>query len=215
MDGLEDKTPTVEQKTFANTSSSGSSGQQDDGDDEDLTPDSPPPGAAISDVNNAMSVSVPAQALPSTSDLSASYHEIFDTQMMPPHPHPHPHPPSESAKAAVQLEEEEEEVNVIIRDSAASAPCQDPHRLRGPPVPNCDHNTEATTQYLTSKLVQDSLRWQSDHHHRGASPSSSFPSSPLESPSRKLGARRKGGGGGTDPYLAEEFRLVVHLWPHS
>ena len=202
MDPLEDETPTVEQKVFANTSSSGSSSggagdsqsslqqDEDDDDDDDLSP--------LGSANAAAGMEIPlgvSTKVASTSDLSASYHEIFDSQM-----------PPESAKAAMQRDEDEAEAAAaaarreIQRDSVED-------RLRGPAVPNCDHNTEATTQYLTSKLVQDSLRWQSDHHGGG---SSSLPPSPMESPSRKGGggARRKtvATGGGGEQHLAEEFR---------
>ena len=65
-------------------------------------------------------------------DMSASYHEIFDTQMLP-----------------QNLEDE---------DDMAKAD----ERLE--PLLCCDNNTASTTEYLTSKLVEDSLKWQQNEN---------------------------------------------------
>ena len=190
MDSLEDKTPTVEQKIFANTSSSGSSSCERE--DPDLSTEEDEEETEDKKRRAGMDLP-PVSKVPSTSDLSASYHEIFDTQM-----------PPESAKAAVQRDEEEAEA-LARRESSSSNPPPLP-----PQIPNCDHNTEATTQYLTSKLVQDSLRWQTDHHHRGSCVTPPQSSSPSESPSRRInsggGARRKGTAPGDQQISAEEFR---------
>ena len=66
-------------------------------------------------------------------DMSASYHEIFDTQMLP-----------------QNLEDE---------DDMAKAD----ERLE--PLLCCDNNTASTTEYLTSKLVEDSLKWQQNENN--------------------------------------------------
>ncbi len=102
-------------------------------------------------------------APPSTSDMSNSYHEIFDAQMPP-------------EKAASLLEREiagEDEDGVDGVTSAAASlmllPSEDTAR--------------DTTDYLTSKLVQDSLRWQQENSSSRATPP--LPTSPLRSPRRR------------------------------
>ena len=55
----------------------------------------------------------------------------------------------------------EEEAERLREDESGSPP--NPLLLSG-----CDPNTEATTQYLTSKLVRDSLRWQRENAPVGA-----------------------------------------------
>lgn len=125
--------------------------------------------------------------------MSASYHEIFDSQM-----------PPETARAALFRHVsnsylyplsslvlvilpilpynviEEDERNLFRRDCSYRAE-EEAERLRedGSGSPSnplllscCDPNTEATTQYLTSKLVRDSLRWQRENAAPGGGESS-------------------------------------------
>lgn len=87
-------------------------------------------------------------------DMSASYHEIFDSQMLLP----------AGKDNDFQRPEDDEEEN-HGEDRLAPLLC-------------CDNNTASTTEYLTSKLVEDSLKWQKECDK-------DFTSSPKESPVRK------------------------------
>ena len=82
-------------------------------------------------------------------DMSASYHEIFDTQMPPPLFDGH------------EIAEDEEDI------------AKADERLA--PLLCCDNNTASTTEYLTSKLVEDSIKWQQNPDLQ----------SPKSSPTRK------------------------------
>merc|ERR1719216_406405 len=87
-------------------------------------------------------------------DMSASYHEIFDTQLM-------------ASVARIDLRDNDDD-----DEEAVNA------RLVGPLL-SLDNNTASTTEYLTSKLVEDSLKWQKE--------CSSQPQvdSPRDSPAKK------------------------------
>ena len=111
------------------------------------------------------SVSMPgpsgAKAIPqrSTADdasgMSESYHEIFDTLM-----------PPETAKAKVMAAESEaEDQDETSATSTSILP---------------DGNTASATKYLTSKLVEDSIKWQQEHP-KGSTPAPS----PLASPAKR------------------------------
>ena len=103
------------------------------------------------------------------SDMSASYHEIFDTQM-----------PPESALETLKRETSSEDL-LDVEDGLSDL------RVSGGEatlLPR-DETAESTTQYLTSKLVQDSLRWQQDHQPCEPSPLSS----PRKSAARAAAAR--------------------------
>ncbi len=89
-------------------------------------------------------------------DMSASYHEIFDTQKI-------------SRKKDDDNEADEEIDEAAVDEKLAPLLC-------------CDNNTESTTEYLTSKLVEDSLKWQRDMAEKGGSSASSR--TPTDSPIR-------------------------------
>lgn len=84
-------------------------------------------------------------------DMSASYHEIFDNQMVLAH----------------------------LRDNAGEDEDEEAANDRLAPLLSLDNNTESTTEYLTSKLVEDSLKWQRECSKEGAD------FSPKDSPVRK------------------------------
>jgi len=158
MSGGEEATPIVESKSFVPVSSSGRSSSTD-------SPMSPERLIEF-DKEHTYSQGAGAMAIPGKSkesppvspetDMSASYHEIFDTQLM-------------ASVAGIDLrdndqdEDDEEAVNARL----------------GGPLLSLDNNTASTTEYLTSKLVEDSLKWQKE--------CSSQPNvdSPRDSPAKK------------------------------
>ena len=116
----EDITPVIEDKAFVTRGSS--------------TTESSSPVTPERVIDVQASAAIPISSSPQISpetDMSASYHEIFDTQMPP--------------TAFVDHEDEE--------DMAKAD-----ERLE--PLLCCDNNTASTTEYLTSKLVEDSIKWQ-------------------------------------------------------
>lgn len=152
----EDATPIVEAKTFV----AGSQGQlasssavstPTDDTSSPISPLSPPPSTSTLKPGP---IAIPAKspASPET-DMSASYHEIFDAQM-----------PPGSFKESKNDEDEEAEA-AAIQDRLSPLLC-------------CDNNTESTTEYLTSKLVEDSLKWQREC-------GGNTTASPLNSPAKK------------------------------
>ena len=74
-------------------------------------------------------------------DMSASYHEIFDTQLM-------------ASVAGLDLRGRDQDQDEDDEDVVNA-------RLGGP-LQSLDNNTASTTEYLTSKLVEDSLKWQKE-----------------------------------------------------
>ena len=97
------------------------------------------------------------------SDMSNSYHEIFDAQM-----------PPEAARSVLERVSGDRGEEDYAVDGAAAAVL----------LP-CDNTAVDTTRYLTSKLVQDSLKWQKEHAGLQESGKSSLPASPSKSPRRR------------------------------
>ena len=144
----EDETPIVESKPFPGsllieTGEDGSSTS-------DTSPTSPKHYPSASTMQE-----IPAKspAISPETDMSASYHEIFDTQM-----------PGSCAIKEVNEEEDDDEETANTRLEL--------------PLICCDNNTISTTEYLTSKLVEDSLKWQNESKACG----SSLLPSPRDSP---------------------------------
>ena len=121
---------------------------------EDSSPTSPKHSPSASKMQE-----IPAKspAISPETDMSASYHEIFDTQM-----------PGACAIKEDNDEEDDDEETANTRLEL--------------PLIFCDNNTISTTEYLTSKLVEDSLKWQNESK---ASNSSLIPS-PRDSPAKKI-----------------------------
>ena len=143
----EEMTPIVESKPFPGSKESDHEGSSST---ESSSPISPIPITA-----QAIDIPVKSPNISPTTDMSASYHEIFDTQM--------PIPPSDSNRG-----EDVDDEDLEATDERLA------------PLLCCDNNTVSTTEYLTSKLVEDSLKWQRECK----ADKSSF-SSPKESPIRK------------------------------
>merc|ERR1711862_51838 len=138
MSGGEDATPVVESKSFVPGPSSGRSSSTD-------SPMSPERLIEVDqerEKSYTQGVAIPRRDSPPISpvtDMSASYHEIFDTQLM-------------SSVAGLDLrgcDQDEDDEDIVNA------------RLGGP-LQSLDNNTASTTEYLTSKLVEDSLRWQKE-----------------------------------------------------
>ena len=145
----EEATPIVENKAFPESAKSNGSSTT-----ESSSPVSPHRSiAGASKPSKILEVPGKSPAISPETDMSASYHEIFDTQM--------PIPPSDHCN------EDEED--------------QETTEKRLAPLLCCDNNTVSTTEYLTSKLVEDSLKWQKESK-AGDKPSFQ---SPKESPVRK------------------------------
>ena len=107
---------------------------------------------------------VPTKTSPAISpetDMSASYHEIFDTQLM-------------ASVAGINLKDHDDQEEDDDDDDVEAANV----RLGGPLL-SLDNNTASTTEYLTTKLVEDSLRWQKECSNQP------LESSPKDSPIRK------------------------------
>lgn len=127
-----DQTPVVESKKFPSERSSST--------DSPITPE------RLIEVNESKAMEIPKespQVSPET-DMSASYHEIFDAQIL-------------------RLEEDDEDDEEAVNKRLG-------------PLLSLDNNTASTTEYLTSKLVEDSIKWQQE---------SKDLHSPKESPLRK------------------------------
>ena len=104
-------------------------------------------------------------------DMSASYHEIFDAQMAS---------MSSMSDAHGGLERIPGGDFEIEEDMAKAD-----QRLE--PLLCCDNNTASTTEYLTSKLVEDSLKWhQNESKSGGGQGDSSSKCSPLRNRPQSL-----------------------------
>jgi len=146
----EEATPIVESKPF-NPPHSGHSSSTD-------SPMSPERLIAVDDEEDCkrsgrsrpinMTNARKSPASPET-DMSASYHEIFDNQMPGP-----------------------------LRDDDADEDDEEAANDRLGPLLSLDNNTASTTEYLTSKLVEDSLKWQRESKD-------GVPPSPKDSPAQK------------------------------
>ena len=124
----EEVTPVVEAKAFVTRRSSTT---------ESSSPVTPERVIHVQSDQKSSTLGIPIasnspQISPET-DMSASYHEIFDTQMPPP---------------VFDGHDAEEEEDMAKADE----------RLE--PLLCCDNNTASTTEYLTAKLVEDSIKWQ-------------------------------------------------------
>ena len=97
--------------------------------------------------------------------MTNSYHEIFDSL------------PPEQARAAL------EEAHQLELDGGGGS-VEDGVDAAAAAVLPRDCTAADTTSYLTSKLVQDSIRWQ-EQHGSGLPSRSSLPSSPSKSPRRQ------------------------------
>ncbi len=170
MDPLEEDTPTLEAKPFSLSSTSdaatatsrrlppvesdrtSSSEDGEDGggtspwDESDGEEERPCEGQGGDDTTKDGSRRRESDAAPS--DMSNSYHEIFDAQM-----------PPERAKASLQWEEAEEENDIF--------PSSMEKMSLGLPG---DDGRQTTTDYLTSKLVNDSVKWQQQRNDSSSPP---------------------------------------------
>lgn len=86
-------------------------------------------------------------------EMSNSYHEIFDTQM-----------PPETARESLR---DDDDLN------------DEEHPLNKAEPFLVDESTSATTEYLTSKLVRDSLKWQRENNPSDRNPSPNANQSPI------------------------------------
>ncbi len=196
----DDKTPVAEEKPIPVTdgrSRTGASTPSYSGEDASTTSSSGPPMSGNTTTSEDSQVEIAAggggggeqeqQQVPTTtrsrpsrscaaSDMSASYHEIFDTQM-----------PPETARAEFMRQEEERE---LIVEAHGVEGDEDGIALNPLLLSLCDTDTEATTNYLTSKLVRDSLRWQNEHAGRPLGPSPSPCASPRRRPQQPASGSR-------------------------
>lgn len=143
MSGGEEATPIVESKSFVPGPSSGRSSSTD-------SPMSPERLIEVDQDQEKSCYSQKGVAIPSrkdsppispVTDMSASYHEIFDTQLM-------------ASVAGIDLRDRDQDQDEDDEDVVNA-------RLGGP-LQSLDNNTASTTEYLTSKLVEDSLKWQKE-----------------------------------------------------
>ena len=113
-----DQTPVVESKKFPSERSSST--------DSPITPE------RLIEVNEskAMEITKESPQVSPETDMSASYHEIFDAQIL-------------------RLEEDDEDDEEAVNKRLG-------------PLLSLDNNTASTTEYLTSKLVEDSIKWQQE-----------------------------------------------------
>ncbi len=173
---LDDDTPVVEQKPFQEKDNPtkkgpatllGLNSRSDSSSSEEVNADAC--SSSDSSSSSAMEAQKKAAAVAATaaqSDMSNSYHEIFDAQM-----------PPEAAKAVLERssrtgkEEEEQEK-------------EEERCVSGNLLP-CDTTAQDTTDYLTAKLVQDSLNWQKEHGASAGGGAGPGGSSVPASPSRK------------------------------
>ena len=162
----EEATPVIEEKPFAlSTDRRGSSTTESSS---PVTPErviQVQHGGAPRSARSSEMLGVPIEKesppISPETDMSASYHEIFDTQM----------PSMSDAHGLEGIPTEFE-----IEEDMAKAD----QRLE--PLLCCDNNTASTTEYLTSKLVEDSIKWhqnESKSGGQGDSLSSPTKSSPL------------------------------------
>jgi hypothetical protein len=157
MDG-EEATPIVEAKSFISSQSVGSSSSTTESSSPPVTPERLIAKKESSVKQSSLALEIPAKDSPAISpetDMSASYHEIFDTQKI-----------GGPLGAEGKVDEEEED------ERAAD------ERLA--PLFCCDNNTASTTEYLTSKLVEDSLKWQNE-----CAGDITFTATPKDSPLRR------------------------------
>ncbi|XP_059099039.1 uncharacterized protein LOC131893112 [Tigriopus californicus] len=172
---MDERTPTVEHRPFGahNTQEPGLAHLMNDLVIAHSSSDSSP------DQEDSGAFPIPARAPAaggSCSDMSASYHEIFDTQM-----------PPETALTSLEREEQQLFVPRLPVDRLEHDPSDPGQNQTSHGAPEADlaivlprdDTANATTQYLTSKLVQDSLQWQQDHKDQPNL-------SPMESPRRRL-----------------------------
>jgi len=154
MSGAEDATPVVESKSLADTC--------DTDHDHGNTPTSENP----SDTPTSLAVTIPSvtKRLEDTGDMSQSYHEIFDTQGY------------HKRKAEIILDNDESSKNKAVEVYYSEGE----GKLISVSPPNGSAQTPMA-QYLTSKLVADSLMWQETF--RNDSPSPDDPSPGLSRPS--------------------------------
>jgi len=133
--------------------------------------------------------------------MSESYHEIFDTLM-----------PPETAKAKIQSE------NVQTPDRLADAPSIQPATSSILP-----DGTSGGTNYLTTKLVEDSLRWQEKHPGYTKADTPSPFSSPVRRPHRTRPLMHEGASAGVlqrptpplDPHCLLELERSAKLLASS
>lgn len=161
---MDERTPTVEHRPFGPSNPSGQPGLDHlmgqmiiahSSSEEESSPEELPSAGAF-----PIPAARPKGAGGSCSDMSASYHEIFDTQM-----------PPETAMTSLEREEHE-----LLAHHSEQNPLDD--QTDDIALPR-DDTANATTQYLTSKLVQDSIQWQQEHQDQTNL-------SPMESPRRRL-----------------------------
>jgi len=158
----EEETPIVENKPFPGSLVIET---RDPRDDDSSTKSSSTEGSSptsspkkhSSSLSKSKEIPSKSPAISPETDMSASYHEIFDTQM----------PGACAIKEDNEEEEDEDTTNT---------------RLELPLI-CCDNNTISTTEYLTSKLVEDSLKWQNESKAIGTS---SLIPSPRDSPAKKI-----------------------------
>ena len=165
---LEDKTPVVEEhKSFPLPSETATSTSSGSTTSASTTSTS---------TSHSTSSESPRRVPNSERNMSESYHEIFDTLM-----------PPETAKAKVMAAESEAE----SESADVAVTC----RLR--PKILADESTASTTRYLTSKLVEDSLKY------KNVSASGSPLQSPFSTPVKRVNRHPKAVGrfGGGDPLI--------------